>query len=219
MTLRVITWNYVTQLCCRSFCTANISLGVSPLKVQRWALWASFLYRWVLKRWTTPPWVPSERQGRRQASLVMRREKEDREGGRGGGVEYDIPTRLWPLFALQFCDQDSLVVFSGCLRTLKEDTGRGSLWCKYILAHHWQPLSQYQNHHHHHYWKQSRVRHPLHHPPDHQVCRETGAGGGVGGERSTEEMVPHKVERILKKSVVLYFRGSIDDTPTVLHMD
>ena len=41
----------------------------------------------------------------------------------------------------------------------------------------------------------------------------------MGGERSTEEMVPHKVERILKKSVVLYFRGSIDDTPTVLHMD
>ena len=91
VTLCVITWNYVTQLCCRSFCTANISLGVSPQKAQRWALWASLLYRWVPKRWTTPPWVPSERQGRRQASLVMRREKEDREGGRGG-VWYSYQT-------------------------------------------------------------------------------------------------------------------------------
>ena len=61
-----------------------------------------------------------------------------------------------------------------------------------------------------------------HHPPDHQVCRETGARERVGGERSTEEMVPYKVERILKKESVLlyfYFDGSIDNTPTVLHMN
>ena len=37
VTLCVNTWNYVTKLCCRSLCTANISLWVSPLKVQRWA--------------------------------------------------------------------------------------------------------------------------------------------------------------------------------------
>ena len=44
----------------------------------------------------------------------------------------------------------------------------------------------------------------------------------MGGERSTEEMVPYKVERILKKESVLlyfYFDGSIDNTPTVLHMN
>ena len=84
--------------------------------------------------------------------MVIRREKEDKNNERerkgrepftfgsmpnstywtakrerGRGVEYDIPTRFWPLLALQFCDQASLVVFLGCLRTLKEDTGRGSL--------------------------------------------------------------------------------------------
>ena len=104
VTLCDIIWHQVTL--CDMMCyymklcdTAVLSILLhnkhkfsgEPLKVQRWALWASFLYRWVLKRWTTPPWVPSERQGRRQASLVMRRETEDREGGRGG-VWYSYQT-------------------------------------------------------------------------------------------------------------------------------
>ena len=72
------------------------------------------------------PSVSAIREAREEAGVIGN-EKRERRQRWGEGVEYDIPTRLWPLFALQFCDQASLVVFSGCLRTLKEDTGRGSL--------------------------------------------------------------------------------------------
>ena len=87
-----IMWHYV--ILCDIMCyymklcdTAVLSIllhskhkfGGEPSESAKGALLASFLYRWVLKRWTTPPWVPSERQGRRQASLVMRREKEGKK--------------------------------------------------------------------------------------------------------------------------------------------
>ena len=68
-----------------------------------------------------------ERKGREPFTFGSMPNSTKRERGGVEGVEYDIPTRFWPLLALQFCDQASLVVFSGCLRTLKEDTGRGSL--------------------------------------------------------------------------------------------
>ena len=127
-------------------CVSSESANVSPLSI-------SFVQ--VSPKEVDNPSVSAIREAREEAGVIGNEKKERRqklmsgrgrvgspsllvrcqtqhtgqlkERERGGGCRGGGSTILWPLLALQFCDQASLVVFSGCLRTLKEDTGRGSL--------------------------------------------------------------------------------------------
>ena len=69
----------MTQLCCRSFCTANISLGVSPLKV--------LMFVQVSPKEVDNPSVSAIREAREEAGVIgnEKRERGQKTMSEGGG--------------------------------------------------------------------------------------------------------------------------------------